>query len=571
MMTQFRWHFLVLIGVMGLPAGQVIAQRGNLIEDLFRTVAEAQLERQERQRADAQKRPQQRPRQQPQQRANDRRPQAINVGSKEMATFAGSLSSFAREIGFLVTDLQAFAATAPHVRSVLPPTYQVSSDVQTLLHRCHGLAHFDPIMDDYAAMDAAWRSLSFELQAITGPTGKQGLASKQGLTDEMMTHVRACDQWIGKMGQQLGVSPQMDRHALHDKMIVAATYLQSLLDDLQISHLPTDKIRQWTHDGRVLRQELLRTSGEVEHISYQDLSSQFTEFVTRWHHYSGPIHAVGDPHLTQRLDRVSQCGEETYALLWRQPPVSAVDLTASMAQLKQLTSELMDQLTLRTLAALDHDTRDQVDDLTRHMYHHASELNELASGKLASGSGDPSKMRGPFSGFDEDWLSLRETLLQMPRVDRGVIAAIDRQCESLRRVLRVTPAGPSSVRYDELVGIAASLEGASEYFKADIDRHHRHLKPASFRRSISDAADDFHRSSQRLHAKLDDQEDFRSLSRETKKLVEAWQRLSADVARLRTSGLTGSRAANLERASQRFGTAGCQDRCRAASAVMLSV
>jgi hypothetical protein len=532
MSIHSRLLLAAIVFTLWFPAGTATAQRGSLIEDLFRTVAEAQLQREREKQLERQSVDRNQIQRQPTLPANPPA-NSISVGSREMASFAESLSGFSKEIGFLISDLQPFAADHPEIRPILPAVYQVSSDAAALLRACNGLSRVDPIVDRYAALDSRWRTLSFQLR------------STPSLTAEMQSHVRACDRLISGLGRQVGVSPQMDRHGLHDKMIIAATYMQAMLDDLQVSNLPASAVHEWSHDGRLLRQELLRTADEVEQITYEDITTRFNDFALRWRNYSAPIRQTGNPHLNQRLDRIGQCADETYALLWLQPPVSTVDLAASVARLKVTTSQLMDQLTLRALASLDRIPRDAVEDGTRAMYREARHLDE----SMRAG-GDTRELREHFVEYDRAWMTTRQSLSQMDRINGSLIAAIDRDCQYLRRALRVEATGPVPVRMDELVGLAASLEGSAEYFKADIQRYENYLSPAGFRRSITRAADDFHNASKRLHAGLFENRDLRLLSRDSEKLVDAWQRLSDDVAQLRTHGLTGRRAMNLENASR---------------------
>ncbi|TWT50310.1 hypothetical protein Pla22_30520 [Rubripirellula amarantea] len=508
------------------------AQRGTLIEDLFRTITEAQLER-ERIKAAETARRQPPPQRKPMPPTQGPAPiGSINVGSPEMARFAKSLSGFTRELGFLVTDLQGLGRQNASVRRVLPASYQVAANADALLRSCDGLSDFGPIANRYASLDADWRQLSFELRSLSI------------LTSEMSTHVRDCDRYLSTMSRQMGVSPQLDRHGLHDKMLVAATYMQALLDDLKLCVLSHDQLRRFTHDGRLLRQSLLAEADRVDDVTYEELSSSFTDFVARWRSYSQELYAIGNPHISARLDRIGQCGEETYAMLWMRPPVDSRDLVASSARLRSACTDLMDQLTLRAISSLNPDARARVSDGSRRMDRLVREFDEsIRHGAIQIDAS------GKFQEIDSLWNGLRSTYVTLRPVNPATIATIDRECDSLRRALRVTPSGPNTVVYEELMGVAASLEGTAEYFKADIARYERYFQPASFGQSISHSAHDFYAASKRLHARLSDREDIRELQRGTEQLVDAWQRLSGDVSRLRQNGVTGRRAENLERAA----------------------
>jgi hypothetical protein len=232
-------------------------------------------------------------------------------------------------------------------------------------------------------------------------------------------------------------------------------------------------------------------------------------------------------------------------MLWMRPPVSSVDLAGAVDRLDSTLSELMGNLTLRLLGTLDRTRRRQVDDALNTMQNESKNLNDAIRRQ-----GNGGEMREHFSRFDRAWLSIRDTLTRMDRLDRRLLDAIERECLMLRRALNVESSAVVPLRLDELIDIAAALEGSAEYFRADIDRYQRFLKPADYRRSISRAADDFYAAAKRLHADLFAKRDLRTLSREADDLVDAWGRLSGDLSKLRDHGLTGRRAVNLENASR---------------------
>jgi hypothetical protein len=527
-MTLHRFVIASLCaGLFWSNASVAWAQRGSLIEDLFRTVAEAQLQRQQQES-------QQQGRYQPSRRPRlDPIPPGVPSGNGDQAAFASALDSFTRQIQALATDMQSYAGRHPEIRTSLPGVFQISSQANALLRICDNPSSPELIAHQYAHLDARWRKLSFQLQ------------SNPALTPDMLNRVRSCDGFVSTMSSQLGIAAQVDRLGLHQQMIVAATHMQCLLDDLEICDLSSRQRQPWTHDGRLLRQELLRTASEVERLDHEEIKTRFTDFSQRWRAYSDPIRQINNPFMNARLDRISQCGEETYAMLWMRPPVSSVDLAGAVDRLDSTLSELMGNLTLRLLGTLDRTRRRQVDDALNTMQNESKNLNDAIRRQ-----GNGGEMREHFSRFDRAWLSIRDTLTRMDRLDRRLLDAIERECLMLRRALNVESSAVVPLRLDELIDIAAALEGSAEYFRADIDRYQRFLKPADYRRSISRAADDFYAAAKRLHADLFAKRDLRTLSREADDLVDAWGRLSGDLSKLRDHGLTGRRAVNLENASR---------------------
>ena len=118
------------------------------------------------------------------------------------------------------------------------------------------------------------------------------------------------------MCKQLQLQPQFDRHALHDEMVVVATYMQSIIDDLELSTANADQCRILIHDCRLLRQRLLNAAGHVDELSYDEAAQTFTGFVQDWGGFAQRVYALNNSHLARRLARVREAGDRVYAILW---------------------------------------------------------------------------------------------------------------------------------------------------------------------------------------------------------------------------------------------------------------
>ena len=532
-----------------LSAKRAEAQRGQLIEDLFRTIADAQLEREQRKRIEAERQarkpplgtpggirpvPTQRPGQiQPIDLGRNQRSQSINVRSREAAEFAQHLVNFNGAIAPLVQEMRSGAAANAAIRGLLPDAYQVAADTRALLQRCDGLSALDPVIDPYSEFDARWRQLSFRLRSL------------DGLSSQCTSGIRSCDQLISKMSRHLNIQPQFDRHALHDLMLKAATYMQCMIDDLQVAQLPPRDVQQLTHDCRLLRQRLLAEADRVGDTTYGDVVTRFTDFVSRWGEFSQRVYACNDPHLQLRLDRIRECGDETYAVLWMPPPYNAGTLTASAQRLQQSCGEVLDQLTLRSMVSLS--PRDQTRVLeTSHRLYQTSEAFVQATTRGAS-RGD---LRNRFGKFDEDWAYLRPIFYKLARINRGTLSGIDHECSHIRSALGMTAASGPVVVQEELVQIAAALEGSAENLDADVNRYERYLQPASYRKSVVGASHEFLGHARQLHAALSNRADLRTLQLEAEHMLDGWQQLSKDISHIESHGLSAGRAYNLQRDQQ---------------------
>ncbi|TWU51814.1 hypothetical protein [Rubripirellula reticaptiva] len=536
-----KYTTLLILLLFASPAA---AQRGALIEDLFRAIAEASQQndktppRPDPRGTNPQFTGPQRPsriepgRIEPGRNETGRRQSspAINVRSREAADFVEKLVSFSRSLDPMVGELRSAATNNPSVRTLIPEAYRVSADTRALIARCDGLASLDAISAPYAEVDARWRQLSF------------GLRSQDGLSSQCTGAVRSCDQLVSSMCRMLNLQPQFDRHGLHDLMIIVATHMDTLVDDLAIARVSPVVSERIGHDIRLIRGQLMKEADRIDTVTYEEVMTSFTEFVSRWSPIGESIYAINDPHLARRLDRIRECGDQTYALLWMPPPQNTKSLVASAHRLEHSLGELLDQLTIRSMVNLELREQSAVMEGSRRMFRQARELEEAAA---AGTRREP--LAAALIPIDKDWVVLRGIYTKIQRLDPALLAGIDHELGTLREALGVS-SGSAYFDPASLMRAAAALEGSSEYFLADTRRYQRYLQPASFGQSFVAAADEVYRHAKQLHAMLAGRADVAALQPEADHLLDGWQALSQNVAQLEQRGLSSSRAGNLQRA-----------------------
>lgn len=315
-----------------LTAPTAVAQNGSFLESLFRSIAEKKLQDElSKRETDRGGRPPvpaprpgdfpagplgppvpgSRPPIQPDRPRGDRRPdrpQTIRTNSREVGQFAELLIQMDRELASLKDELQDLSRRDAGIRALLPETYQVQALARTVLHQCDGANSLSPLRDPYRSLDQRWRELSFQVRSVPNRS------------DRLRSIVANCDQTGRKLSRLMKIEPQFDRHGLHDQMIIAATYMQALLDDVETARVPSDQARDLVHRGRLLREVILEEADRVESVQYDEIVSRFTDFVARWQAYASELATLRDPVLDRRLARIAQCGDQTYALLWMPPP-----------------------------------------------------------------------------------------------------------------------------------------------------------------------------------------------------------------------------------------------------------
>ena len=543
-----------------LPLREATAQRGQLIEGLFRTLAESHLEREKAQRAEAEARARARSKATNTRPANNpyqvklpsgfggpsprqpgptivpSRPRSgsINVRSQEAAAFAKQLVGFNTQIGPLVADLKASAARNTAIRGVLPEVYRVSAQCQAVIQACDGLSSLQTIVRPYGELDASWRQVSFSLRGING------------LSKASTQAIARCDDYCGLMGKQLNIEPQFDRHALNDVIIEAGAYMLALEDDLHIA-IGNDPVCQTlTHDLRLLRQRLLREADYVQKMSYDEIAGHFQDYGTRWREFASRVYAYNNPHLHRRLDRISDCGEQTYQLLRIQPPAAQLDLSGAIHRIEHGLEQILGQLSLRAMIRLQPKDQIQLLETCRLLNSQATELKRLGDRKAPA-----EQIRDQFIKLERGWNSVQRSFQQIPSLNRGTIDEVNHACEEIR--VAVGTGHSSQVSVARLLQAAAALEGSSEYLRGEIRKIERSLRPSSFRDSTRDSVDDFYRHSKELHNMLDrpsrlsDQKYLQRLQGEAEHLLQGFDQLSRNLQTIESHGASASQALRLRR------------------------
>ena len=581
--TTLASSILLFIAIAFLmPAADANAQNGRLIESLFKTLAETQLEKERIKRDEAKKRPPvllppsqgglkpskdpfkvqlpsgfgqpgrvpvvkpsvtTRPSTRPVVKPIIKPPAkvstSINVRSREAAEYARQLVSFNSTIDPLIAELRRSTTKHPELRPLLPEAYQIAADGRALLKRCDGISSLNSIISPYQALDARWRRFAFSLSGING------------LNATCSTSIDKCNTYAASMCKQLQLQPQFDRHALHDEMVVVATYMQSIIDDLELSTANADQCRILIHDCRLLRQRLLNAAGHVDELSYDEAAQTFTGFVQDWGGFAQRVYALNNSHLARRLARVREAGDRVYAILWMNPPPSFHDVSAIANRLDSQFGSLSDQITFRTIAGLPGQDQVRVLNATRQLYDHAVALEQAAQRKAPQG-----ELQQAFGKLDQTWISVQPDFRRIPSVQRGVLAEIERSCQELRGTLGVGGDSGIPITAAQLIQAAAALEGTAEFINDSLRRDSRDLTPGSYRSSVTSAAREFYTHSRELHeevskpGRLTDARYLGRLQREAERMLEGWQQLARDLDHIQDHGLSRSKAAQIKRAQR---------------------
>ena len=181
---------------------------------------------------------------------------------------------------------------------------------------------------------------------------------------------------------------------------------------------------------------------------------------------------------------------------------------------------------------------------SRRLYRASRELAEKTTRGVSQ-----DELRRDFANIDRDWAFMRNACRQIQSINRNTLARIDHEIQHLAGALgRKTTAVPA-LDFEQLIQVAAALEGSAEALNTEINRIERYLQPAATRRSLTRASDAFLRHCQDLYTALSHNESMKRLQREAEEVLDVWQQLSSDLT-LVQSQLSPRRAQSLIRGQQ---------------------
>jgi hypothetical protein len=529
---------LLLASTFFFPTNGLAQQQGSLVEDLFRTWAEARMKQNlppspvgPGQFAPGQPKPSQTKPSQlgpatvpaPRLPSPSGLPGTTAPQSSQVSTAWTTLS---QNLNTITQDLRQTSSQQAGLRTLVPKSYQLSAQAENLRRMAMG-PEAGRLQSFYPDFDRDYRQFSFELRSMPGVS--------QGCRDS----IAQCDSLINRMGRHYSVVPQWNRERFTEIVIMAEVYLQTMIDDLQIGSLNQAQCRHLTHDLQMLVAHLQSLRPNLAVIGYDQIATEFNQFAARMTTLAREVREIHDPHLDRRLDRLRELADECYALLWMPAPIDQTSIVESAIRIETAIDELRDYLKSRPIRESPREIQQKIDELTRTIDRNAHRLVD----EMKHHPDDPS-IPGLLQPIDVASLELMQYLAPLPGLHHGYLATIRDETHRLLLAYRV-PQAQNALNYDVLRSMASTLEGTSEYLKADLARYERYLTPASFRTSILRASDEFYRASRSFHEAVDERRNLDELVRRRTTLISTWQTLDAMMIDLPQHGLAVNRASSL--------------------------
>ena len=377
----------------------------------------------------------------------------------------------------------------------------------------------------YPNFDRDYRTLSYRLRG----DGRSGRFDSGGFDPAISQLIGQIDPLVSRLDSVYGTTPQWDRSRMSDIILICQTHLSALLDDLEVISISASQRRNLTHDLRLLHQQLTGVRRRVGRMEYDQIAEALGQFTSRMLPLADTLRSIRNPHVDRRLDRLAELADETYSLLWMQPPVTGGSVASTADRLRASTTQLRQSLSDQTMRLLDRASAARVEDSVRQMERDAAEL-----ARLIGRDREDRAVTDLLRRIDGDARMVASIVQYVPGPHHAPLALVGDHVAALQRATGTAPVGFVSTQ--SLLPSAATLEGTAEAVRDAIRRIDHTLQPSSYRSDLRRASDDFYRASRKLHSVIADRRDNDEIRRRAEALVDPWRTLSGGIDDLRRRG-----------------------------------
>ena len=439
-----------------------------------------------------------------------------------------SLRSFADQSTELVSQLQRTPRGVTGVGPLLGEAWELKATANWLADGARNTLDPYAVSQRYCDLDCQWRNLSYRLRNLSG------------LDAACVRCVERLDNLSDRLCSDLGVDPQFDRQAMLEQMVMATSYIDTLLDDIEYELNAEPDSQSLLSEGRRLQQEIRRAAEFVPGATYDEIANQFTQFVGGWRRFAAKLYAYNNPHIDRRLTRIRDCGEQVYSLLWIPPSVDRAYLEHVASKLSHDVQHLFEHITVGTLVSLPTEVQRVVLTDGGPMYRRAKQFHEYVGQRIPY-----QDLRQHFRAVDQQWANLSAQLRSTQALGLHC-RSIDRHNQELRDLLGI----PQPIDRQRALRLVASLEGLAETLNSDVHRYRRYYRSENFRGNACRSAEVFYNHAKSLHQQVASGTDLDRLQASCESMVRAWGPLSDVVTAMPNNGLTGNRYRRVDNSRQ---------------------
>ncbi len=264
----------------------------------------------------------------------------------EMRKVRPLIKDFATEVPQLTYLLSDEQRRLPNIRTMVNDATSMAAMAISLDKHAQKLNDHRQLIQEFEQFDAAWRELSYRLEAV------------RGLSKDVREEVASLSDLETQIRDSIGMRPQVNRQELVQKTNNLALDLRNLTEDVQ-AEIRGAESRKYQVDLNRARQQVLNLASLVDDPAgnMDDVVNEYTRFQEIWYPQRAKLQELNNSYLERSLRRITQGDGEIHQLLLLPTKVDSGELVYLTSALKKNIDEFFDRMSLKLLMHLKHADR----------------------------------------------------------------------------------------------------------------------------------------------------------------------------------------------------------------------
>ncbi|MBW3540141.1 MAG: hypothetical protein KY476_07720 [Planctomycetes bacterium] len=439
-------------------------------------------------------------------------PRVVDRPTREMLEARRVLAEVSREADRLTSQLNADLTRVPGIRPYMGDVLRLRARASLLAQRSNQLNDHRELIEDLKTLDSDWRVLEYRLKSL------------RGLSTPAMQSIERLNGYATALSGSFNMAPQLDQHALLQKIAILTSDLHNLIDDIDIELNPSNERTQLLLDGRRLEQETLHVADLVsEGAGHETIVTNYKRFQTNWNGYVSRLRGLNNRYIERDVQRIREVEAEIHALLWLPQDYDRHQLLHLAGLLKKSVDDFYARAPMKLLMELPEN--DRVLPVADQFYG----VCENFIGRVETGA-EPLQLVEEFRYVESAWQEFHLLLKPLKsRTALDVLAQIDQNMKALATALQIR----DSYNHQGVLELAASIDSLAQHLQGDIGRWLSY-SPTSFRNEALRDTADFAALAHQFHVDVLNGASQSEITRNANHLHESWRKAHQWVLRCNT-------------------------------------
>lgn len=488
----------LLLGAMAKPsAAQPTGERRELIEELLKSLIEAELEKRDThtvRKISA---------------TSSTPPISTASSSSDLRAVRDLLDQFSEESSRLAFALDAESSKNSHIKNHLTAALKVRARSAVVAQKSRRSTRLSEIAEDYTSLDRDWRSLAHELSEV------------RDMSSRTSGYVENMNKFDRQLCELLEIKPQLDQRKLIRQVETLTADMRVLVEDIELELGRQGNAQELLMAARKAQHQSVHVSNAVlDKEDYDHIVAEYKTFQTLWTALSAKLWEIDNRYLERSMRRIQTADQSLQEVLWITQDLNRPQLIHTTKQLMDDVDEFFARTPLKLLIALPDSY--SVLSISDEFFGVCENLNDIVARNETQES-----IIEAYRYVDEAGVAFLDVFRPLKsQAAQSVLKDIEGQLASLRESLHVHDSFDRRAAAD----LAASLELLADQLELDVNRWLSRSR-VSFSATAKKATRDFALDTRDLHEELLSGTSTENLRKSVSDLYDSWRTVYGYIAR----------------------------------------